>query len=108
MNVAPATRSSPISGSPIAAPLPVTRLKTPGGTPASRSARASRRALHGVALAGFSTTLLPVTSAAPAGPPASASGKLNGAITSHGPHGFMTLALTLANPATGSRAMART
>ena len=41
----------------------------------------------------FSTTVLPVTSAAATGPPASANGKLNGSITTHTPYGFITLRL---------------
>ena len=40
---------------------------------------------HGVALALLHTTVLPATSAAAAGPPVSANGKLNGAITTHAP-----------------------
>ena len=35
-------------------------------------------------------TVFPVTSAAPAGPPASASGKLNGLMTAHAPYGLRT------------------
>ena len=52
---------------------------------------ASRRPAHGVSVAPFSTTLLPVTSAAATGPPASASGKLKGVITPQTPWGFSTL-----------------
>ena len=51
------------------------------------------RPAHGVSLAPFSTTVLPVTSAAATGPPASANGKLNGLITTHTPYGFITLRL---------------
>ena len=40
---------------------------------------------HGVSVADLNTTVLPVTSAAATGPPASANGKLNGAITTHAP-----------------------
>jgi hypothetical protein len=50
----------------------------------------------------LTTTVLPVTSAAAAGPPASASGKLNGAITTHVPYGRMTLRLRDTVPASGS------
>ena len=63
---------------------------------------ASNRPAHGVSLAPLSTTVLPVTSAAATGPPASASGKLNGAITTHTRYGRITLALCEAKPATGS------
>ena len=54
---------------------------------------ASRRPAQGVALAPFRTTVLPVTSAAAVGPPASATGKLKGAMTTHTPYGFITLRL---------------
>jgi hypothetical protein len=83
-------------------------LNTPGGRPASRKASASSLPLQGVAEAGLKTTVLPVTSAAPAGPPASANGKLNGAITSHTPYGFMTLAFLLTKPLSGSFAIGLT
>ena len=46
---------------------------------------ASRRPAQGVSVAPLSTTVLPVTSAAAVGPPASASGKLNGAMTAQTP-----------------------
>ena len=46
---------------------------------------ASRRPAQGVSEAHFSTTVLPVTSAAAVGPAASAIGKLNGAITAQTP-----------------------
>ena len=46
---------------------------------------ASSRPAQGVSVAPLTTTVLPVTSAAATGPPASASGKLNGAITTQTP-----------------------
>jgi len=49
--------------------------------------------------------VLPATSAAPAGPPDSANGKLKGAITSHGPYGRSTLLFSLTKPGNGSRAI---
>ena len=54
---------------------------------------ASMRPDHGVSLALLTTTVLPVTSAAATGPPASAKGKLNGAITAQTPYGRITLRL---------------
>ncbi len=63
---------------------------------------ANRRAAHGVSLAPLTTTVLPVTSAAAVGPPASASGKLNGAITTQAPYGRMTLRLRETTPGSGS------
>ncbi len=108
MNVTPAKPGARISASPIAPPGPVTKLNAPGGTPASASASASSRPLHGVVEAALNTTVLPAASAAPAGPPASANGKLNGAITSHGPYGRSTLAFSLTKPGSGSRAIGLT
>jgi hypothetical protein len=46
-----------------------------------------------VSLAHFTTTVLPVTSAAAVGPAASASGKLNGAMIDQTPYGRSTLRL---------------
>ena len=43
----------------------MTTLRTPSGSPASAASSARRRALNGDWLAGFSTTELPVASAAP-------------------------------------------
>src|SRR5207247_6206044 len=61
--------------------------------PASRKQSASRRPNHGVSLAVLSTTVLPVIKAAATGPPASANGKLYGAMTTQTPYGFITLRL---------------
>ena len=66
---------------------------------------ASSRPAQGVSVEPFTTTVLPVTSAAATGPPARASGKLNGAITTHAPCGRITLRLreiTLGNGSFGS------
>ena len=60
---------------------------------------ASRRPAQGVSLAPLSTTVLPVTSAAATGPPASANGKLKGVITPQTPYGFSTLRLRERKPA---------
>src|SRR5262249_50415536 len=56
VNVSTATRSSPISTSPISEDDPATTLSQPAGSPASSSSSASRRADSGVADAGLSTT----------------------------------------------------
>ena len=55
-----------------------------------------------MSVADLNTTVLPVTSAAATGPPASANGKLNGAITTHTPYGRITLRLCEAMPSSGS------
>ena len=49
--------------SPTSPPEPVTRLTTPGGTPASAISSTRSVAQCGVSLAGLKTTTLPVTSA---------------------------------------------
>ena len=62
-------------------------------------ARASNTAESGASDDGFSTTVLPATSAPPTGPPMSANGKLKGLITAHTPYGFKTVSVsTLASP----------
>ena len=70
-----------VSSAPTVSPGPVTRLKTPSGRPASRSASPNFQPMSGASELGFSTTVLPAIIAAPAGPPASAIGKLNGLMT---------------------------
>ena len=70
--------------------------------PASRNTSANRRPDQGVSVADLNTTVLPVTSAAATGPPASANGKLNGAITTHAPYGRITLRLREVMPSIGS------
>ena len=52
-----------IRGSPASGPNPVTRLATPGGTPASSRISNSRTAVSGVSSAGLTTTVLPQTRA---------------------------------------------
>ena len=85
VNVMPAVAGCVASASPISRPGPDRYWNTPGGKPASRTQSASSRLAHGVSVEP-NTTVLPVTSAAAAaGPPASASGKLNGAITTCAP-----------------------
>ena len=67
--------------------------RRPAGKPASRMQSASRRPGPGRVGRALDTTVLPVTSAAATGPPASANGKLNGAITTQTPYGRITLRL---------------
>ena len=64
----PVNEITPISGfstiaSPTSPPVPVTRLTTPAGTPASASSSTSSVAQWGVSLDGLKSTTLPVTSA---------------------------------------------
>ena len=53
-----ATIASPTTG-----PVPVTRLKTPAGSPTSSTISASTKALSGTTSLGFSTTVQPAASA---------------------------------------------
>ena len=76
--------SAPTSARPVAS-SPWTRLRTPGGSPASTASSAISPVDHGVSSAGFITTVLPVTSAPLLMPTASANGKLNGQITAKTP-----------------------
>ena len=85
VKVMPATSGWLASASPIVLPGPVTWFSTPSGRPASRKACISSVPLQAVSDAVLNTAVLPVTSAAPTGPPASAKGKLKGAITAHTP-----------------------
>ena len=52
-----------ISASPVGSPGPSTRLKTPGGTPASSSSAVSRIAVRLANSLGFSTIVQPAASA---------------------------------------------
>ena len=52
--------------------------------------------------AGLNTTVLPATSAPPAGPAANASGKLNGEMTAQTPYGRSTLEFSSPGPRTPS------
>ena len=73
---------------PISDPLPVTRLRTPGGMPA-RSARAARAsAVKGVSVAGLTTTVQPTESAGPTLRVIIAAGKFQGVIAATTPIGW--------------------
>ena len=62
-------------------------MAAPLGTPASSSISISIAPMTGVKLAGFMTTVLPVTSAATVMPARIAIGKFHGATTSTTPRG---------------------
>src|SRR5688572_11008969 len=89
VKVTPSTSGLSTSACPTTEPDPVTKLTTPSGRPASRKQSTSKHTIQAVSEAGLITIVLPVTSAAPAGPPVSANGKLNGLITNHTPYGRM-------------------
>ena len=74
---------------PTVPPPPVTKLNTPGG----RTSESTRQLQARVRRVGgrLEDDGVAGEEAAPAGPPASAMGKLNGAITAHTPRGLSTL-----------------
>ena len=66
--VEPVKETMSVSGcetiaSPTTGPVPVTRLKTPCGSPTSSTTSASTKALRGTTSLGFSTTVQPAASA---------------------------------------------
>src|SRR5436309_3169601 len=77
--------------SPTSAPVPVTRLTTPGGTPASAMSSTRRVAQRGVSLAGLNTTVLPVTSAGMSFQQGIAIGKFQGVMIPAIPMGWRML-----------------
>ena len=86
----PSTSGSATSARPTVSPGPVTTCSAPAGTPASQRISQVISPVNTPCSLGFSTTVLPATSAAPIGPADSAIGKLNGLITAHTPYGRMT------------------
>jgi hypothetical protein len=73
VNVTPSTSGWCTSAEPTSAP-PVRMLITPRGTPASTNARYTRCPVYEPISDGLAITVLPATSAAPAGPPIKAFG----------------------------------
>ena len=59
VNETAATSGEPTIASPTTAPRPITRLNTPGGTPASSRILASAQAQPGTRSAALNTTQLP-------------------------------------------------
>ena len=95
VNVTPATPGCSISAAPSLAARAGDVVETRRAARRPRATRSHQqpRAPGASALAALNTTVLPATSAAPVGPPASANGKLNGAITSPKPYGLSTRAV---------------
>ena len=60
-----ATSGWTVSRSPTTGPVPVTRLKTPGGSPAASTISARMKALSGATSLGLTTTVQPAASAGP-------------------------------------------
>ncbi len=68
--------------------MPVTRLRTPAGTPASIINSTSLVATTGASSEGLETTVFPATAAAAAIPPMIAHGKFQGEIQTPTPSGM--------------------
>ena len=81
-------RGCDTSALPMVPPEPGRKFTTPGGMPASSSRSMKRRATKGESLEGFSTTVLPATTAAVVMPAMMASGKFHGGITTTTPMGM--------------------
>ena len=81
------TRGWVTSASPASGPVPVTTLRTPGGSPASARISASRSVVNGVESAGLATTVLPHSSAGPSLLHSSVVGKFHGTIAATTPSG---------------------
>src|SRR5262249_58715438 len=80
------------SSSPTTLPGPVTTLRTPFGPPPSTIALSinsqQRRSVSGVVPAGFTTTVLPASSAGPSLLPISETGKFQGTMAPQTPNGL--------------------
>ena len=81
----PSTSRLSTSSAPTLLPGPVSTWKAPPGKPPSRRHSYSFSAVKNPWCEGFSTTAFPATRAPPAGPPASAIGKLKGLMIAHTP-----------------------
>ena len=88
--------------SPTTAPVPVTRLTTPAGNPASAISSTSRVAQCGVSLAGLNTTVLPVTSAGIIFQQGMAIGKFQGVMIPATPIGWRMLIAHLSGSSDGT------
>ena len=78
---------------PTVEPPPVRKFRTPSGTPASSQASRNIVAMPAASEEGFSTTVLPATSAAVVMPQRIARGKFHGGMTTHTPSGMCSSSL---------------
>ena len=85
------TSGWPASDSPSEGPAPFTRLKTPGGTPASSTASAKRIAESGAISLGFRTMVQPAASAGATLAVTWFMGQFHGANSAHTPTGSRTI-----------------
>ena len=101
VKVSAASRGSPVSASDSSAPDPVTRLSTPGGTPASTRISASSTADPEAAVAGFQTTGLPQARAGASFQAGIASGKFQGVSAQTTPTGSAIVSTIVSSAALG-------
>src|SRR5579884_3659499 len=95
------TSGSAASGWPTSLPLPVTRLTTPGGAPASWRMWTRFQQLRGVSEAGLITTVSPQTRAGKIFQEGIAIGKFHGVISAHTPTGIRTVMQNLSGSSEG-------
>src|SRR5262245_35481518 len=97
------TRTSSLASmaSPTSLP-PVTRLTTPGGTPASSRIRTKFTADNGVSVAGLKTTVFPHTSAGAIFHDGIAIGKFHGVMTAQTPSGWRNAIAHLSRSSDGT------
>ena len=88
VNAMIATSGSRTNAAPTVSPGPARKWSTSFGAPDFHRISHMIRAIAGVCSAGFTTTLLPVTSAATVMPQQMANGKFHGAITAATPRGW--------------------
>ncbi len=81
--------------SPTSEPVPITRLTTPGGNPASSSTSINRMPIRGVKLAGLNTAVFPAMRAGIIFQEGIASGKFQGVMMPQTPIGLRTDMLNL-------------
>ena len=82
------------SAAPTSGPVPLTRLNTPAGTPASCTTSANSSALSGDSSLGLSTTVHPAASAGPTFAVIWYSGQFHGVIRPHTPMASRTMAVS--------------
>ena len=96
------TSAAVVIALPTSSPPPVTRLTTPGGTPASSRILTKFTADSGVSVAGLNTTVLPQTSAGMIFQDGIAIGKFHGVMTAQTPSGWRTDIANLSRSSEGT------
>ncbi len=91
MNAVARIAGCSVSSLPVRSPIPLIRLTTPGGTPASVMICASSVAVSGLHSAGLCTTVQPAASAGAIFHVESMNGVFHGVMTATGPIGSRTV-----------------